>query len=425
MKKMNGISPALFVPALLVLAGCGFTGYASVQNPTTPAAYREFLFRHPDHPRAARIRALLDKVDFTKAREEHTAPAYQAYLSQHPSGKSARAARYWAERLSYYDAISTKNSRAIKGFLAKYPRSRFASRAEIRLQRSEFHEAKTKNSVPAYRVFLKRHRRAKSQYTADARQRLERLLLNSAKAEQNPEALILYIQKNPQSPYLKEARAEHRRLELERVLRVKDERRWKNFIQRYPGTQEAKLVAQHMEREILRMAERSGRISALYHFLGRYPNSPHKERIRASVDLARRERNREAHRWVRIKNPEIEVYRPRKCAKCRPVYRFQGVLVSTDSDFLFDLTLEASLIRSGSPCCQVRYQVKGLRPGERRPFSFEMPNPRPSGPLPQFKLRVARGQASVDGQAGIPGLSGETAPPDRFAPRPASPFRRR
>ena len=84
MKKMNGMVPALLVPALLVLAGCGVAGYASVQNPTTPAAYREFLFRHPGHPRAARIRALLDKVDFKKAREEHTAPDDQLYLSQHP-----------------------------------------------------------------------------------------------------------------------------------------------------------------------------------------------------------------------------------------------------------------------------------------------------------------------------------------------------
>ncbi|MDA0999992.1 MAG: hypothetical protein O2807_05670 [bacterium] len=425
MRRVSDIALALLVPLLFTLAGCGASGYDSVQSPTSTAGYREFLFRQPNHPRAAQVRALLDEADFRKAGEDHTANAYQIYLAQHPSGKFVREARYWAERLTYYDAISSKNSEAVKNFLSKYPQSRFASQAEVRLQRTEFEEAQAKNSIPAYRQFLKRHLRVKSQYTAAARQRLERLLLDTAKAEQNPEALLLYIQQHPQSPYLQEARTAHRRLEFERVLQVRDEQRWRDFLWRYRGTHEAKLVAQHMEREMLRMAERSGRISALYQFLERYPNSPHKARIRTSIALARRERGQEAHRWVRILNPEIEVYRPRKCDKCVPVYRFQGVLESTDSDFLFNLTLEASLIRAGETCCQAQHRVEGLRPGERRPFSFEMTNPRPSGPLPQFKLRIVRGRALVDGQADIPGFSGESIPQDRFIPRAVSPLRRR
>ncbi|MEE9274469.1 MAG: hypothetical protein V3V62_04070 [bacterium] len=420
------------LPAILALAllagGCGGAGggggisFAAAAARNSPAAYREFLFRHPKHPRAAEIRRLLDKADFEEASNKHTAEEYRRYLNEHPDGEFVRRARHWEERLSYFDAVSRKDAEALRKFLDRHPKSRFAAGAGSSLQKAELKALRTKESIAGYRAFLERHRNRPSELTAEATQRLERLLLDEAKLRRDETALSRYIYDNPDSPYLEEARTELRRLSFDRVIYSSSEAEWLKFIRRFKGTEEAAVVSKHMEDEALRGAERSGRVAALERFLERYPESPHKQRIRATIAVMIRERNSEAPRWVRIKGAEIELSRPRGCAKCKPEVRVRGILVSNDPDFAFDLTLVAFLVRGGKRCCRTHHEVKALRPGERRPFSFDIPGAPTSGPPPAFKVRVLEGKAYQDRSArrriNIPGLGSEKTPGDRFAPQP-------
>jgi len=419
---------ALALALGLAGAGCGRPGFFS-RGEETPAAWRELLFQNPGHPRAAEIRQKLDEADYAAAAQEHTARAYLRYLEHHPAGAHARRARHWAERISYYDALSSPNPAALKEFLQRFPESGFATEAGATLQRAEYEEVKKRDTIEAWRAFVARHKGARSEWTAAATQRLERLLLDRAKAERNELVLARYIHDNPESPYLGEARTALREAAFERVMRSRNEADWAEFIRSHPGTKEAEAVARHVEEEALRGAERSGRVSALEAYLARYPGSPHKERIQSAIALMVRERSQQAHRWVRIKNAETEVFRPLKCPQCAPVLKVNGTLENTDPDFAYDLVLEALLTEGGRPCCRTRHEERRLRPGESRPFSFPIRGPAPAGAPPAFEVRVASGSAYPDREASrrieIPGLGTgqKEPPPDRFAPEKVPPIR--
>ena len=412
----------------LLLAGCGGSGpaFQLARAEETPAAYREFLFRNPNHPKAAEVRALLDDADYTHSEQLHTAPAYLDYLEKHPTGKHFRKARHWAERLSYYDAISRKDSAFLKDFLKRFPGGQFASDAETKFQRALYRELRKKESIEVYRRFLARYKNAPSEVTAEATQRLERLLLDEAKIAPGELLLARFIHDNPGSPYLPEARRTLRRQRFERVIVSHAESDWKAFLRTYPGTKEAAAVAKHMEEEALRAAERSGRISALERYLKRYPNSPHKSRILTSISLSTRERNRQAHRWVRVREVEVEAYRPRKCAACKPVLRVIGTLENTDPDFAYNLSLEAELVRGKTRCCKTRREVKALRPGESRQFTVPIPGEPSTEPLPGFSVRVVEGKAfrnpSHAQRLEVPELGSKAGPADRFNPKAAPPL---
>ena len=276
MREKRVPPPWLAAPALaLLLAGCGGSGpaFQLARAEETPAAYREFLFRNPNHPKAAEVRALLDDADYTHSEQLHTAQAYLDYLEKHPTGKHFRKARHWAERLSYYDAISRKDSAFLKNFLKRFPGGEFASDAETKIQRARYRDVRKKESIGGYRRFLARYKNAPSEVTAEATQRLERLLLDDAKIAPKELPLARFIHDNPSSPYLPEARRILRGRRFERVIVSLAESDWKEFLRAYPGTKEAAAVAKRMEEEALRAAERSGRISALERYLKRSPYS--------------------------------------------------------------------------------------------------------------------------------------------------------
>ncbi len=122
---------------VLALGGCGGAlNYRGVLAQNSPAAYREFLFRNPNHPKANEIRRLLDDADFRAASQIHTSPAYRRYLEQHPSGHNVRQAAFWSERLAYYDALSQMNPEQFRNFLKRFPKGRYASEAQEKLQRA-------------------------------------------------------------------------------------------------------------------------------------------------------------------------------------------------------------------------------------------------------------------------------------------------
>ena len=388
------------------------------------AEKRAFIARNPDHPQAGKFLKELDDPDFQRASRAHTAAAYDEYLRLHALGKHAHRARYWVERLMYYDALTSKKPDAIKSFLKRFPRSRFLSTAESSLQKNEYEAAKKKDDVPSYRAFLSKYEGARSEWTEAATQRLERLLLDKAKASRSVLALERYIFDNPASPYLSEARAALRSARFEQAMRSGKEVEWKAFIRKYEGSKEAGLIRRHMEAEALKGAERSGRVSALERYLARYPRSPHGKRIRSAIAMMVRERNRQVHRWVRVQNAEVEVFRKRKCKSCKPYLRVQGALLSMDPDFSFDVVVQVQLIEKGRRCCRSRRRIKHLRPGESRPFSFPIrgKSPGKGAPPPQYEIGVVSGSAYRDPQAEqdlkIEGLEGgvKSPPVDRFTP---------
>ncbi len=378
--------------------------------------------------------ALGDDADFERAAALHTAPAYNAYLDKRPTGKYARRARILSERISYYDAISRMKADELQAYLQKYPKGRFASSAQERLQRAEFKLTKKKGTIAAYRAFIARHRKAKSEWTASVTQLLERLLLDRALASGNELTLSRYIHDNPETPYLAEAGEALREAVFDRVMTQKNIDDAREFLRRFKGTSEARIVARHIEEETLRSAERSGSSTALERYLARYPGTPYKERILASLSLMRKERSRDASRWVKIRNAEIEVHRPSRCRSCKAVLRIRGTLLNIDTDFAYDLVLEAVLIEKGKRCCGTTYRVNWLAPGVRRPCSFTIRGRSPAGeqdrPPPLFELRLKKWsshRSQPRGEKKEPPeiqTSGERAPVDSFKPVPVPPLGR-
>jgi hypothetical protein len=133
-----------------------------------------------------------------------------------------------------------------------------------------------------------------------------------------------------------------------------------------------------------------------------------------------RNRNRQLDRWIKVKNGELEIFRPRRCRRCKPVMKVHATVSNKDTDFAFDVVLESTLKKSGGRCCRVTHRVKGLRPGEARPISFSVPGKVPSGPPPAFEIRIVKGNAyfASDGVKRPESKeSGEKPPRDRFAPK--------
>lgn len=418
--------PAYFLASLAVcaaLAGCGLPD-GPFGAARTAGEKRAFIAKNPGHPRARQFLRELDAPDFQRASRIHTAAAYDEYLRAHPRGKGSRRARRRVERLMYSDALASKNPAALDDFLRRFPESRLLPGAGAGPQRSAYEAARKKDDVPSYRAFIARYKGARSPWTQAATRRLERLLLDEVKESRSVLELERYIFDNPESPYLPEARGALRAARFERAMRSGREAEREAFLREYEGSREAALMRRRMEERALRGAERSGRVSALERYLARYPGSPHKRRILSSIAAMARERNRQAHRWVRARNAEIEMFRKRKCESCKPHLRVRGALLNTDPDFSFSVVVQVQLIEKGRRCCRVRHRVKHLRPGESRPFSFPVrgKTPKEGRPLPRYELRIVSGSAYRDPQAEkggrIEGLDGgaEGPPADRFAP---------
>lgn len=405
------------------LAGCG-GGFEGVKRSKSPAAYREFIFRNPNHPQVKEIRDLLDDADFKKAKRVHTAPGYRRYLDQHPSGNHVRQATYLVEWNSYYDALSQTNSAQIKDFIKRFPRGRFASQAQERLQRAEYARVRRRDTITSYRNFLERYKKYRSQWTAAADQRLERLLLDSAMANNNERALYFFILDHSKSPYIKEAKLAIKKVIFRRVLGSNNESAMEKFIREHRGSNEAAAVGGRLEEIVLRSAEKTGRAEDLERFLKRFPTSSQKGRVLATLSLMSRERNRSPERWVKMKNGEIEVFRPRRCRKCKPVLKIHTTVSSVDRDFTFDLTLESVLIEGKRRCCRMTHRVSGLRPGEARSISFTIPGKVPSGPPPAFEIRILKGRAYRSEQVEVPKRGRGRTPSDRFAPTAVPPLGR-
>ena len=422
--------PALFLASLAVCAapaGCGLQYGLPWEERTAGerlAEKRAFIAKNPGHPRARRFLRELDAPDFQKASRIHTAAAYDEYLKAHPSGRYALRARRRAERLAYDDALASKNPAALDNFLKRFPESRLLSGAGAGPQRGEYEAARKKDDVRSYRAFIAKYRSARSPWTQAATRRLERLLLDAAKKSRSVLELERYVFDNPGSPYLPEARGALRAARFERAMRSGRKAEREAFVREYEGSKEAALMRRRMEEQALRGAERSGRVSALERYLARYPRSPHRKRILSSIAVMARERNRQAHRWVRARDAEIEAFRKRKCKSCKPYLRVRGALLNTDPDFSFDVVVQVQLIEKGRRCCRVRRRIKHLRPGESRPFSFPVRGraPKEGRPLPRYEVRIVSGSAYRDPQAEkggrIEGLDGggEGPPADRFAP---------
>jgi outer membrane protein assembly factor BamD (BamD/ComL family) len=372
-----------------------------------------------------------DDADFRAAQSLHTAAAYRKYIELHPTGAHARRAGLLVEQISYYDVMSRMKPNELEAFIRKYPESRFASTAQEELQKAEFSKAKRDDSIKNYRAFIERHRKYPSEWTAAATQRLERLLLDRAKASSNVLTLTRHIHDNPGSPYMAEAREALKQASYERAMNSKVADDWDAFIRRYPRSREAEIVARHMKKEELRVAERSRSAAALEKYLERYPKTPHRGRILASLTLMSKTRDRRASRWVKIKEAEIDVYRPRKCPKCEPVLRVHGTLSNTDRDFAYDLVLEAEIVIKGGRCCRTSHSVRALAPGESRLFTFTIPGIVHKGRPPAYKLRIKSSSTyrnlsvrEKEPPAEIE-TSGEKAPVDSFKPVPVPPLGKR
>lgn len=379
----------------------------------------------------AASRRQIDEADFRAAQALHTAAAYRRYLKRHPDGAHARRAGLLAEQISYYDVISRMKPIELEAFIRKYPKSRFASTAQEELQKTEYGKVKREDSIKDYRAFIERHRKYPSEWTAAATQRLERLLLDRAKASGNVLTLTRYIHDNPATPYMAEATEALKQASFERAMDSKLADDWDAFIRRYPRSREAEIVAKHMEEEELRIAERSGSAAALEKYLKRYPKTPHRGRILSSLALMSKTRDRRASRWVKIREAEIDVYRPRKCPKCEPVLRVHGTLSNTDRDFAYDLVLEAEIIEKDGRCCKTSHSIRALVPGESRLFTFTIPGIVPKGTPPAYKLRI-KSSSSYRNSSGLEKeppaeiqTFGKKAPVDSFKPVPVPPLGKR
>ncbi len=385
---------------------------------------RWFIHDNPSHPESKVYLAELDEFDFHRATRKHTARAYRKYLEYHYSGKYFRRARYWWERLTYQEALESKDPGALEEILKRFPEGWFKAPANVDIQKSEYEALRGEDEVASYRAFIEKYKNARSEWTEAATQRLERLLLDAAKVSSDVLDLERYVFDNPLSLYLPEAKDALRAARYEGAMRSEKEADWKAFIRRFKGSEEAALMQQHMEARALEGAERSGRVAALEQFLERYQNSVHKKRILSSINKMAQERNRQVHRWVRVENAEVEVYKKPKCKSCRPYLRANGTLHNTDPDFSFDVGLQVELIRNGEKCCRTRHWLRGLRPGESRPFSFPIRGNSPKGgsPAPRYALEVISGSAYRNPEEErimeIEGLGGRGKGPqsDRFAP---------
>ncbi len=385
---------------------------------------RWYVHDNPDHPQSKVYLAELDEFDFERATRKHTAHAYKEYLEYHYTGKYFRRARYWWERLHYREVLESKEPGALEKYLKGFPEGWFEKSTDVDIQKSEYAALKEKDDIASYRAFINKYKKARSEWTEAATQRLERLLLDAAKASDDVLDLERYVFDNPLSLYLPEAKDALRAARFEGAMRSKKEADWKAFIRRFKGSEEAALMQQHMEARALEGAERSGRVAALEQFLERYPNSVHKEQILSSINTMAQERNRQVHRWVRVENAEVEVYKKPKCKSCRPYLRAHGTLLNTDPDFSFDVGLQVELIRNGEKCCRTRHWLRDLRPGESRPFSFPIrgESPKRGSPAPLYELEVISGSAYRNPKEErimeIEGLGGRGKGPqsDRFAP---------
>ncbi|MDE0332028.1 MAG: hypothetical protein OXL41_09185 [Nitrospinae bacterium] len=385
---------------------------------------RWFVHDNPNHPQAKNFLKELDDYDFQRTTRTHTARAYKEYLDYHFDGKYVRRARYWWEQLMYQEALESKKTGALEEFLKRFPEGWFESPSDVDIQKSEYEVLRGKDEVVSYRAFIKKYEKARSEWTEAATQRLERLLLDAAKASSDVLELERFVFDNPYSPYLDEAKDALRAARFGEAMRSEKEADWKAFIRRFEGSKEAALMQQHMEARALAGAERSGRVSALEQFLVRYPGSVHKGRILSSINKMAQEKNQQVHRWVRVKNAEVEVYRKPRCKSCRPYLRSHGTLINEDPDFSFDVGLQVELIRNGKKCCRTRHWLRGLRPGESRPFSFPIrgKSPKRGSPAPRYEIEVISGSAYRNPQEErimeIEGLGGKSKGPqsDRFAP---------
>ncbi len=385
---------------------------------------RWFVHDNPDHPQSKVFLAELDEFDFERATRRHTARAYKEYLEYHFTGKYFRRARYWRERLLYQEALESKEPGVLEELLKRFPEGWFDTPSGADIQKSEYEELREKDEVASYRAFIEKYEKARSEWTEAATQRLERLLLDTAKASGSVLGLERFAFDNPTSPHLEEAKGALRAVRFERATRSGKEADWKAFVRRFEGSKEAALMRQHMETRALEGAERSDRVAALEQFIVRYPDSVHKERILSSINKMAQERNQQVDRWVRVESAEVEVFRKPRCKPCRSYLRAHGVLLNTDPDFSFDVGLQVELIRNGKKCCRTRRWLRGLRPGESRPFSFPIrgESPKRGSPAPEYELVVISGSAYRNPQEErimeIEGLGGRGKGPqsDRFAP---------
>ena len=385
---------------------------------------RWFVYDNPTHPQSEVFLAELDEYDFERATRRHTARAYKEYLDYHFDGKYVRRARYWWEQLMYQESLASKDPGVLEAFQKRFPEGWFRRPSNVDLQKSEYEALEETDDVSSYRAFIAKYKKARSEWTEAATQRLERLLLDAAKASGDVLELERYVFDNPLSSYLTEAKDILRVARFEAAMRSELEADWKAFIRRFEGSKEAALMQQRMEARALEGAKRSGRVAALEQFLVRYPVSVHRERILSSINKMAQERNRQVHRWVRVESAEVEVFRKPRCKSCRPYLRAHGTLHNADPDFSFDVGLQVELIRNGKKCCRTRYWLRGLRPGESRPFSFPIrgESPPKGSPAPRYEIEVISGSAYRNPQEErvmeIEGLGGrgKDLQRDRFAP---------
>ena len=339
-----------------------------------------------------------DLVTFRNAMKEHTSKSYEMYIKHHPNGKFIRRAKYWFEKLSYEEALGNKNLNALSGFLKKFSEGNFASQAEIILQKREFKKLRIQDKIKGYDKFLKKYKRKRSEWTEAAQQRLERLTLDNARRIKNPKLLYYFIYDFPSSPHLEEAKKYLVQIRFQKSVESGLEREWTKFLKEFPESEEAIRMKEHIQNQALRGAEKSGRVGALVRFLRLYPQSVHRNRILSAVTIMTRQRDKNFKNWISVDRLELALSSPRKCKACSPRYLIKGVLENSDSDFAFDVTLQASLRKSTSNCCFTNYKITGLKPGEKRSFSFFVKKVNGITELnkTQFSVHILSGKASHD-----------------------------
>lgn len=114
------VGTAVASAVLAVTGGCQTppdAAYRYAAERDTPAAYREFLGRHPRGPYSdqarARLTVLIEPAEFENAKRANTFSSYRGYLATYPAGPNAAEARTLLDALLAQAAGQTAKDRAV------------------------------------------------------------------------------------------------------------------------------------------------------------------------------------------------------------------------------------------------------------------------------------------------------------------------
>jgi serine/threonine protein kinase len=264
----------------------------------TLEAYRTFLSRHPDSPRAAQATARLNQLlvdQIQQFEDSGDVSSIEAMISTHEEGTrvgdAARAAhlrlldviaRREGEQNDWAAAVEQDTAAGWREFLRGHPGSARTSDAELALAEAvAFERAGAQGHLAGWREFLKKwpsgaHAAPAMQAIRDLETRLEEAELRAALASESTTGVQRFLAAHPQSPFRAEAeRAIRERAEFAVAAADDREEQWAAFLARWPtGVTTARarglLEARTRERLDLEAATKAGTAAAFQAFLEKH-----------------------------------------------------------------------------------------------------------------------------------------------------------